>query len=29
MRETVIMYPFDMNEISQNELKAHKESWKT
>ena len=27
MRETVIMYPFDVDEISQNELKAHKESW--
>ena len=28
MRETVITYPFDVDEISQNELKAHKESWK-
>ena len=28
MRETVITYPFDVDEISQNGLKAHKESWK-
>ena len=28
MRETVIMYPFDVDEIPQNELKAHKQSWK-
>ena len=28
MSEIVIMYPFDVDEISQNELKAHKESWK-
>ena len=26
--EIVIMYPFDVDEISQNELKAQKESWK-
>ena len=28
MREKVFMYPLDMDGISQNELKANKESWK-
>ena len=28
MRETAILYPLSVDEISLNEIKSHKDSWK-